>query len=475
MLRILFFLSIAFLSSKAQAQLTNTTASPKIAALNNYVFFANECTHGMLIVHGLLYKFNQDLNEQIDRDNYQVNNYSNKDLPEDIFADTWFYDIAPYDWYERCVTESRLLPDTKGNRLNVLAGRMKTTISEINKVRFTLEKLVKADLSVEANALLVYDELQRATDLFERFYEEQKVLTQMIHSTYRDIAHQAKIENKAMSELFKKNYRSAADIMRTLFKRSNKHIEAKIEALHAAQSEMQSSSLEQLGVTNSTKNTGMHFSNLQKKMAEFTGSVNEYFNNPQVPQEYKDYGPYYYYYNKALITKFNRFGNGLVFEMNSILDDTKSNQLRYMELPHFYQVRYPRKLKPVDYITTDPIDAIPTEMKSRKVVAKHEKITTREKQLELKLYDHFIEDGDVISINFNGKWVLEDHPLKSEPYILKINLNTEGKNFIVLHAVNEGSRPPVMMTVAYESIGRERKVIMHADKMESEVLEFVFY
>ena len=60
------------------------TNNEKVKALNNYVNFSNESTHGLLIVHRLLENFNKNINKFVDLPDQQINFYSNKDLPQDI-------------------------------------------------------------------------------------------------------------------------------------------------------------------------------------------------------------------------------------------------------------------------------------------------------------------------------------------------------------------------------------------------------
>lgn len=466
-------LSLAF-GNILNAQLTNSTETPQIEALNNYIFFANECTHGMLIVHGLLYRFNQDLNEQIDKDSYRVNFYSNADLPKDIFADEWFYDVPPYDWYDKCVAQSKLLASNHAKKLNASAGRIKKLITEINNIRFTLEKLVKADMNVEENSLKVYDELQRATDLYEQFYGEEKKLYNEVREAYKGYQSKIVLDYPGLFELFESNYRSSAVLMHTLYNKSENNLESKIEKLHDTQAELVSTDLNSYGSSRLlSKSVQLHYKNLQTKIAEFTGSINKFFNKGTVPAEYAEYGKYYYYYNKELISKFNRFGNGIVFEINSILDYLESDQLRFMELPHFYLVRYPKKLKHISYISSDAkdIQSVPRTLEKRNLVANKQKISSSSGKIELNLFDHFIEDGDIISVNFNGQWVIDSLMIKSKPFKLRLNLNPTGVNYIILHAIDQGSRPPVTMAVSYDANGREKRIIMKSDENTSEYIE----
>lgn len=97
------FLSISLLISYFTLTTAQINESDKIKSLNNYVNFSNESTHGLLIVHRLLENFNKNINKFVDLPDQQINFYSNKDLPQDIFEDpeNWFYDVSPNEWYEK--------------------------------------------------------------------------------------------------------------------------------------------------------------------------------------------------------------------------------------------------------------------------------------------------------------------------------------------------------------------------------------
>ena len=473
---ILLFLSFVLIHSNTMAQLTNSTESKEVEALNNYVFFANECTHGMLIVHGLLYRFNQDLNKEIDMDSYQVNFYSNNDLPADIFADTWFYDIAPYDWHKKAKISSRVLPEASARELNRLSDQLKSIVVDINSLRFSLESLVAADMNNQDNVLAVYKELERATALFSDFHSQQQELRLGLDLVYDKLKTPLDIEFPELISTMDNAYRVSLAIMNTLHAKTDEGLAGKIEKLNSAQLNLKATSLESYNSTRLlSREIQGHYKNLQSQLVKFSEGTNNFYNTAVVPAEYKMYGKYYYYYNKDLISKFNRFGIGIVFEINSILDYLISDQLRYMEVPHFYQVVYPKKIEKVDHLSSSAgtLTTLPTKLKDREVTVASKSIKVDSNRVVFELYDHMIEDGDVVSINFNGDWVIENHKITSKPYELKVKLNPEGKNYIILHAENVGRRPPNTMAVSYMYNGKKKQIIMKADLNTSEMIEIL--
>lgn len=69
------------------------------------------------------------------------------------------------------------------------------------------------------------------------------------------------------------------------------------------------------------------------------------------------------------------------------------------------------------------------------------RIETKRKHIRLKIYDNADEDGDIISVRQNGKYVLTKYEIKKKKKVLKLSLEP-GPNEIVVFAHNEGLVPP---------------------------------
>lgn len=86
-------------------------------------------------------------------------------------------------------------------------------------------------------------------------------------------------------------------------------------------------------------------------------------------------------------------------------------------------------------------------LENRKIVGK-KIIKVQSPKVTLQVWDKGIEDGDIISLNFNHNWVLENYSLKRTKKSIEVNLS-EADNLLVLHALNLGKIPPntVILTV----------------------------
>ena len=475
---IFVLLPFLFFYSSTTAQIdynANSTDNKEVEALNNYVFFTNECTHGMLIVHSLLYTFNQDLNKEIDRGEYQIN-FSNADLPADVFDNTWFYNTTPYEWLKKAKVSSTLLSKEIALKLNTISDRLRMIIVDINALRFKLEDLLAEDLNNQDNVLAVYNELERATKLFDDFHTDQQILRIEIDKVYDSIRPSLDVEFPELIAMFDKTYRASLSVMNTLHAKTDEGLKGKIEKLNTAQAKLSAASLNNYSSTRLLSRAVQgHYKDYRSQQLEFTKGVNDFYDTAEVPVEFKKYGKYYYYYNKYLLPKFNQFGIGTVFATNNILDYLRSDQLRYMELPHFYKVIYPKKIEKVEHLssTAETLTTLPTKLKDRAITVASKSIKVDGDRVVFELYDHMIEDGDVVSINFNGDWVIDSHKITSKPFELKVQLNPEGKNYIILHAENVGRRPPNTMAVSYMYNGKKKQIVMKADLNTSEMIEII--
>jgi hypothetical protein len=89
----------------------------------------------------------------------------------------------------------------------------------------------------------------------------------------------------------------------------------------------------------------------------------------------------------------------------------------------------------------------------------------------LEIFDHLKQDGDIISLYYNGTWIFENLSLERKPRKFILRLNPKGKNFLILHAVNEGNIPPNTIGINYTDKGRRKRYIMQSNLKTSQLVE----
>ncbi len=95
-------------------------------------------------------------------------------------------------------------------------------------------------------------------------------------------------------------------------------------------------------------------------------------------------------------------------------------------------------------------------------------------EIVLEIWDNLIVDGDTISLQFNGEWLLEYHMVSKTVVKIPIKIDPTKNNLLVLHAHNLGSMPPNTAEVAYTDAAGKRQVLtIKSDFTTSGAIRFV--
>jgi len=104
-----------------------------------------------------------------------------------------------------------------------------------------------------------------------------------------------------------------------------------------------------------------------------------------------------------------------------------------------------------------------------------ETVLINNKRMTIKIWDNDKVDGDVISLNLNGIWILKNYRLKKQVKNILIDLPLES-NELILYAENLGSMPPNTAAISIWN-GKEKikSVILNSDKGKSEAIKILKY
>ncbi|MFT6337391.1 MAG: hypothetical protein ACJATI_004154 [Halioglobus sp.] len=453
----------------------------KVEALNSALHFANESSHGMLIVHRMLENYNQDINKYVDLESFKINFYTNKDLPKNIFDDpeNWFYDTSPYEWCDIAVESAKKTQYTNSDKVIKTLTTMKAILTDINQLRFDLDNaIIEKDLTDTILLNMVYAELERGVALYDNFYNLHKRLTSDVGAAFKSVRPTvAEVQFPKLYESMVKVYLSTKAILISIREKEDENLDKQMEFQETSVNAFKNLDLASFGSTRLTSRKVERIkANLEEQGKLSIASIKNFYNTAEVPEEYKQYGKFYYYYNSDLINKYNRYGNGIVFELNNMISYLDIPVLLFTELPHYFKVIYPKKLEKIAYLSASDskITRLPIILKDREIQMSTRKIKVDSLKFEVALYDHMIEDGDVISLNFNGDWIVEELLLTSKQKKLKLMLNKEGKNYFILHANSVGKRPPNTMAVDYYYRGFKKQIILESDLNVSEMIEIEY-
>lgn len=433
----------------------------ELKALNNYVEFTNESTHGLLIVHRLLENFNQTVNKYVDLESNQLNFYSNADLPKNIFEDPehWFYDVSPYEWYDKTIADSKRLPRPTADQLNKHLAELKRIITRINKIRFELDDLTQQeDLQQRKNLASIYKKLEECVNLYNEYDVVKQGLKTALEKRY--LTYNITTEEKPLGNIIAIHENIHAFLKGV---RNEQKGDLQALAIHLKNN---------LLTAKSFKVPAISYQNALKKATTFTQVADKYLSNISIPSEYNLYGNTYYYYNVEMVAKFNRYGSGMVRDMNNWMAENNYLTLLLFEEPHFFKVIYPkREIAKIDKVGTIKPNKLPETMRERAVVIKQKQITVSPGTVTIEVYDHQLQDGDIISLNYNGHWILEEYMLRRKAKKMTLPLKPTNDNYLILHAVNLGNKPPNTVTLSYIYKGEKKTVVMESDMNESEMIK----
>lgn len=154
--------------------------------------------------------------------------------------------------------------------------------------------------------------------------------------------------------------------------------------------------------------------------------------------------------------------------------------------------RTPKVNPPVTNPTPKPTQptTIPTTPKSIKTVSKpptsfenipieyDRTITVRSDKLKFLIYDHEEEDGDTVSINFNGQWIADKYAIRHKhktTEVFEVNVVPKVENYLFSKAWNLGGIPPNTLTLEIDDgIGRTRVLTINSDLKKSGGVKIVF-
>lgn len=469
----ILFVSILLLGFVTEQYAQNTASKVELSALNDYCQFTNESIHGLLIVHRLLENFNQEINKYVDLDGEQFNYYSNKDITFDIFDDPdhWFYEKSPYEWYNSAKLKSRNLPDGVAKQLHGISTEMKDITTRVNALRFQLDQTIdNSDLTDRSQLQKVYDLLETGVSLYDEFYALTKSMKKTVENASQNMSTLG-TEDRELLQLIVNNHDATWNILDALRNKNDENFESLIKIQRKATGQLVNYKRNAMTSQQYTR----RFNNIIAQSKEVVVSAQRFYDDATVDEEYKLYGKFYFYHNSDVINKFNRYGNGYVNEINELIEVLDLPVLYMIEVPHYYKVIYPEKMNETGIIaSTDPdIKALPKKLKSRKVINSKYTINADTSVFLLKLYESMIQDDDIVSINFNGDWILENYKIESKPTVLNLKLNTEGRNYLLVHAETIGKRPPNTVGLSYDYNGEKVELKLRSDLKESEMIEIL--
>ncbi len=104
----------------------------------------------------------------------------------------------------------------------------------------------------------------------------------------------------------------------------------------------------------------------------------------------------------------------------------------------------------------------PVNLKKRRVKLQNDFVVQGYK-VKISVWDYAAVDRDTISLNINGKWVIESYGLQKERKVVEVELKQDSDNYIILYAHNLGAIPPNTITIAIDDGVSEKVTRLESD------------
>jgi len=100
----------------------------------------------------------------------------------------------------------------------------------------------------------------------------------------------------------------------------------------------------------------------------------------------------------------------------------------------------------------------------------------RNPKITVRIFDYKKIDGDIVSLNFKGSWIVKDHTLSKQPFEFTIDLekdrNHPNRNYLMLYAMNLGRNPPNTAQLTILDGQEEKQVVLESDLKSCDIIYF---
>lgn len=102
-------------------------------------------------------------------------------------------------------------------------------------------------------------------------------------------------------------------------------------------------------------------------------------------------------------------------------------------------------------------------------------VNVKSKQIRIYYYDDNQQDGDIVSINFDGDWLVTEEKIKRRKRVLDITLDDRKVHYLISMAHNEGKKPWNTLKISIQD-GSSRRLVfdLSSRKGRSSAIKLVF-
>ncbi len=102
------------------------------------------------------------------------------------------------------------------------------------------------------------------------------------------------------------------------------------------------------------------------------------------------------------------------------------------------------------------------------------KVKVKSSKVTIEIWDHQMEDGDIVSLILNDKWIIQNYELKNKKKYITVELK-EGHNKLILYALNLGKYEPNTAAVIVDDGKDKHQIILESTLQQSGALEIIYH
>lgn len=109
------------------------------------------------------------------------------------------------------------------------------------------------------------------------------------------------------------------------------------------------------------------------------------------------------------------------------------------------------------------LDSVQANQFQDRYIKTREEMVVRNRNIKLVIWDNKREDGDTVSVNLNGRWIVKDIPIYTQPQEFEVRISKDIDNHLILYAENLGRRPPNTAALAIVDSKNRQEYIIKSD------------
>lgn len=98
------------------------------------------------------------------------------------------------------------------------------------------------------------------------------------------------------------------------------------------------------------------------------------------------------------------------------------------------------------------------------------KVKVHAEDIRIEIWDHQMEDGDIVSLILNEEYIIQNYELKNKKKVFYVKVR-EGRNNFILYAHNLGKYKPNTASITIYDGDKEQTLVLESDLKESGALE----